>query len=102
MIQVISRNEILKSGDIKHNPRRQKLNLHDLKNVIGHAGKFVDSEKSVDRFNFNLSLDSNVYTKTNLLIYYIAGDEIVVANADINVEKCLPNSVSLIKEPVTI
>ncbi|KAI4467993.1 macroglobulin / complement [Holotrichia oblita] len=90
---VVSNQKILQSGHVNHVPRRQKLNLQELKNTIGQFGKFVDSDRAIDKFGFKLSLDKNIYTNADLLIFYVSRDEIVAANANINVEKCLPNNI---------
>lgn len=54
----------------------------------------MDNEKLTDKFSFKIQLD-NIYTKADLLVYYATKDEIVAANSEINVEKCLPNNVSI-------
>ncbi|GJQ65969.1 hypothetical protein Trydic_g4064 [Trypoxylus dichotomus] len=90
---LISRDEILKLGHVNHVPRKQKLNMQEMKNIIGQSAKFVGSERAIDKFSFRISLDNNIYTKANLLVYYVVQNEVIAANADINVEKCLPNNV---------
>ncbi|KRT84546.1 hypothetical protein AMK59_737, partial [Oryctes borbonicus] len=89
---ITSRGDILDMGTVRDKPKKQPLNLDELKNVVGKESYDV-AGNPVDKFILRIKLDKNVYTDAKLVVYYDYDGEIISDTVDVDVNKCGPNPV---------
>lgn len=96
LLQIKSRDDVIKYRKITHVSRKQPFSLIDTNNVIGEMDRFTKSTSDMDKFSIKFKLDSRIISDVRFLIYFVTKDgEVVSGSAQINIEKCLAHNASI-------